>query len=560
MYIYPKIKEDLLTNLSIKNFALIEDVSLQLQDDFTIITGETGAGKSILLGALSLLIGKRADIASVRNPDKKCMVEGHFKISVYQLENFFVDNDLDYEPETIIRREILPSGKSRAFINDTPVTLQKLVLLGNQLIDIHSQHETLSLGEVNYQFKIIDDLANHKTTLVSYKQKLNSYKTLLKQLEELKASQKEAKAAYDYNLFLVSELQEANLKEGIQEELEEKFTELNNVEELKENLSASSFHLEQEEIGVLAVLRDVKNKLSRLENFSESYKEIFQRVESSLLELEDVTEEIVRLESKIEDDPEELTLVNQKLQQIYNLQRKHDVETVEELLVLQNDLEKKVASSENADEELTVLEQKIEASKQEALALAQQLYKTRKKEIPTFISKMQAILAEIGMPDARLKIEIALQEEFNAHGIDKMNWLLAANKGGSFKDIKKAASGGELSRITLAVKSILAFYGKLPTIIFDEIDTGVSGDVAQKMGNIMLKMSQEMQVIAITHLPQIAAKGKQHLKVYKETKKKITTTNIEQLSEENRILELAEMLGGKEKSNSAIAHAKQLLN
>lgn len=560
MYIYPKTEENLLTNLSIKNFALIEDVSLQLQNDFTIITGETGAGKSILLGALSLIIGKRADLNAVRNPERKCVVEGLFKVSAYQLEAFFTENDLDYEPDTIIRREILPSGKSRAFVNDTPVTLQKLAVLGNQLIDIHSQHETLSLGEVNYQFKIIDALANHKDNLVLFKKKLSVYKSLVNELERLKESQKEAKAAYDYNLFLLTELREVDLKPGIQEDLEEKFKTLNNVEELKENLSASSFHLEQEEVGVLAVLREVKNNLSRLENFSESYKELYERVQSSLLELEDVSEEVARLENKMEDDPEELSLVNEKLQQLYNLQRKHDLESVEDLLALRNELEEKVSSSENAEEELIDLENKIEAAKKQALSIAQALYKARKKEIPNFIKKMEAILAQIGMPDAKLNIEILPQQEFNVHGIDKMNWLLAANKGGSFKEIKKAASGGELSRITLAVKSILAVYGKLPTIIFDEIDTGVSGDVAQKMGDIMLRMSAEMQVIAITHLPQIAAKGKQHLKVYKETQKDITTTNIEQLDEEKRILEIAEMLGGKEKSSSAIAHAKQLLN
>lgn len=550
----------MLTSLSIKNFALIEDVNLQLQDQFTIITGETGAGKSILLGALSLLLGKRADLSAIRSPEKKCVVEGVFQIENYHLQSLFENNDLDYEPQTIIRREILPSGKSRAFINDTPATLQKLSLLGNQLVDIHSQHETLFVGDVNYQFQVIDALANHKDLLQQYRKSYKNYQRLLQQLAKLKEEQREAAAAYDYNLFLLNELREAELKEGIQEELETQYQELNNVEELKENLSAAAHQLQQEEIGGIFNLQEVKNRLNALRNYGEQYQSLSERIESVLIEVEDMAVEIERLENKVEADPETLDFVNDKLQQLYNLQKKHHLDSEEELMQLQQELEEKVATSENAEEEISALTKKIEAAKKQTQQLAKSIYNNRKKVIPHFIKSVQEILTQVGMPDAQLKVDLKHTEDFSNNGADQMQWLLAANKGGNFNEMRKAASGGELSRITLAIKSILAKYSKLPTIIFDEIDTGVSGDIAQKMAVIMSHMGKEMQVLSITHLPQIAAKGNHHFKVYKETEGNTTKTNIVELKGDTRVEELAEMLGGKDKSASAIAHAKELLN
>tara|TARA_B100000678_G_scaffold115582_1_gene96716 strand:- start:5705 stop:7357 length:1653 start_codon:yes stop_codon:yes gene_type:complete len=550
----------LLTSLSIKNFALIEDVNLQLQDQFTIITGETGAGKSILLGALSLLLGKRADLSAIRSPEKKCVVEGVFQIENYHLQSLFENNDLDYEPQTIIRREILPSGKSRAFINDTPATLQKLSLLGNQLVDIHSQHETLFVGDVNYQFQVIDALANHKDLLQQYRKSYKNYQRLLQQLAKLKEEQREAAAAYDYNLFLLNELREAELKEGIQEELETQYQELNNVEELKENLSAAAHQLQQEEIGGIFNLQEVKNRLNALRNYGEQYQSLSERIESVLIEVEDMAVEIERLENKVEADPETLDFVNDKLQQLYNLQKKHHLDSEQELMQLQQELEEKVATSENAEEEISALTKKIEAAKKQTQQLAKSIYNNRKKVIPHFIKSVQEILTQVGMPDAQLKVDLKHTEDFSNNGADQMQWLLAANKGGNFNEMRKAASGGELSRITLAIKSILAKYSKLPTIIFDEIDTGVSGDIAQKMAVIMSHMGKEMQVLSITHLPQIAAKGNHHFKVYKETEGNTTKTNIVELKGDTRVEELAEMLGGKDKSASAIAHAKELLN
>lgn len=550
----------MLTSLSIKNFALIEDVNLQLQDEFTIITGETGAGKSILLGALSLLLGKRADLSAIRNPQKKCVVEGVFQIENYHLQSLFEINDLDYEPQTIIRREILPSGKSRAFINDTPATLQKLSLLGNQLVDIHSQHETLFIGDTNYQFQVIDALANHKDLLQEYRKSYKNYQRLLQQLAKLKEAQREAAAAYDYNLFLLNELREAELKEGMQEELETQYQELNNVEELKENLSAAAHQLQQEEIGGIFNLQEVKNRLNALRNYGEQYQSLSERIESVLIEVEDMAVEIERLENKVEADPETLDFVNDKLQQLYNLQKKHHLDSEEELMQLQQELEEKVAISENAEEEISALTKKIEEAKKQTKQLTKSIYDKRKKVIPNFIKSVQEILTQVGMPDAQLKVELNHTEDFSSNGSDQMQWLLAANKGGNFNEMRKAASGGELSRITLAIKSILAKYSKLPTIIFDEIDTGISGDIAQKMAVIMNNMGKEMQVLSITHLPQIAAKGNHHFKVYKETEGNTTKTNIVELKGDTRVEELAEMLGGKNKSASAIAHAKELLN
>lgn len=550
----------MLTSLSIKNFALIEDVNLQLKDKFTIITGETGAGKSILLGALSLLLGKRADLNSVKNPEKKCVIEGVFSIEAYQLEQLFVENDLDFETQTIVRREILPSGKSRAFVNDSPVNLQQMAALGGQLVDIHSQHETLFIGDANYQYRVIDALAGNGALRDQFQKEHKAHTKLLRELEVLKSQQQEAQKAYDYNVFQLKELQEAKLKEGMLEDLETQYQELSNVEELKENLSASLYQLDQEDVGAISVLQEVKNKLTALENYGDKYAALSERIKSVLLEVEDISVEIDRLQDKVEDDPENLSLINDQLQRINSLQKKHATASVEDLLSLQAELEEKVATSEGAEEAIAVLNGKIKSAKAIAEKSAKRLYENRKKAIPGFISSVENLLKKVGMPDAKLKVELEYSATFNNFGGDEMHWKLAANKGGSFNELRKVASGGELSRITLAVKSILASYSKLPTIIFDEIDTGVSGDIAQKMGDIMSEMGEKMQVVSISHLPQIAAKGNQHFKVYKETEDNSTKTNIKMLNQEERVQELAEMLGGKENSASAIAHAKALLN
>ncbi len=550
----------MLTSLSIKNYALIEDINIGLQPGFTIITGETGAGKSIMLGALGLLLGDRADFSSIRNTEKKCVIEGTFGISNYKLENFFKKEDLDYEKQSIIRREILPSGKSRAFINDTPVKITALQKLGNYLIDIHSQHETLSLGNAEYQFSVIDTIAKNEGMILEYKKELKEYKVLLNRFEELKAQQSQAAKEYDYNIFLLNELEEANLKEGMLEELEERYEELNNVEELTENLSSAVNMLQQEEIGSLDSLKSVRASLSRIAQFSANYENFHERVQSVIIELDDLEAEMTDALDRIEANPEELEVVNQKLQVIYNLQKKHNAENIEELLSIMRELQEKVSVTENAESALNEVQAAIKDQEIQLKKTATKLHENREKIIPAFIEQTEGILKDLGMPNARLNIELERGEEFLANGLDKLEWYLAANKGGSFKEIKKAASGGELSRIMLAVKSILAAQSNLPTIIFDEIDTGVSGEIAKKMGEILKNMGSNMQVIAITHLPQIAGKGATHFKIFKEDNETATQTKIVELEENDRIEELALMLGGNTKSDSARAHAKALLN
>jgi len=550
----------LLTELSIKNYALIEDIKINLQKGFTIITGETGAGKSIMLGALGLLLGKRADYSAIRNTENKCVIEGIFDISNYALGKFFKSEDLDFEKHTIIRREILATGKSRAFINDTPVTLPVLAKLGDYLIDIHGQHQTLSLGENQYQFQVLDTLAKNQDTLQDFKKAYRAYKDLQLQLKQIKEEQAQAMKEHDYNLFLMNELLEAKLKEGEQLELEERFEELNNVEILTEHLSAAANQIQLEDVGSLSGLKEVRANLSKISKYSGTYAGLQERVESVIIELDDIAQELENSLDRVEANPEELGQVNAKLQLIYNLQKKHAAGTVEELLEILNELSDKVELSENADANLEKLQKEIAKSKSELEIISSKIHDNRKNIIPNFISTVEKIVGELGMPNARLKIDLEKSNEFYTNGQDQLNWYLSANKGGDFNELKKAASGGELSRIMLAVKSILATQSKLPTIVFDEIDTGVSGDIAQKMGDILQKMGGSMQVIAITHLPQIAGKGSRHFKIFKQDIGETTVTKIEELTKENRIVELAMMLGGNTKSESAMAHAKALLN
>ncbi|MUP46996.1 DNA repair protein RecN [Gramella sp. BOM4] len=550
----------MLTSLSIKNYALIEDININLQPGFTIITGETGAGKSIMLGALGLLLGDRADFSSIRNVEKKCVIEGSFAISNYRLQNFFKKEDLDYEEQSIIRREILPSGKSRAFINDTPVKIAALQKLGTYLIDVHSQHETLSLGNSDYQFKVIDTIAKNEGEILEYRKELKEFKALLSRYEQMKEEQSQAAKEYDYHVFLLNELEEAHLKECMQEELEERYEELNNVEELTENLSSAINQLQQEEVGSLESLKSIRSNLSRISQFSSTYESFYERVQSVIIELDDLEAEMETALEKVEANPEELEMINQKLQLIYNLQKKHNAENVKELLQIIDDLREKVSITENAENSLNEIQTAIQDQQDKLAKLAEGIHENRKKIIPAFIEQTEQILKDLGMPNARLNIELKQGAEFLSNGRDQLEWFLAANKGGSFKEMKKAASGGELSRIMLAVKSILAAQSDLPTIIFDEIDTGVSGEIAQKMGEILQRMGQNMQVIAITHLPQIAGKGATHFKIFKEDNEQATQTKIVRLEEQERVDELALMLGGESRSDSARAHARSLLN
>ena len=550
----------MLINLSIKNYALIESLSVNFQDNLSIITGETGAGKSILLGALGLVLGKRADSSTLKDASKKCIIEARFSISKYQLDAFFEEKDLDFEEETIIRREILPSGKSRAFINDTPTTIQTLQLLSEKLIDVHSQHQTVQLSDGNFQFYIIDALAVNLEKIESYKRGLVVFNKLTKELKTLKLQQEAAKEQYEYNLHLYTELEKANLKADEQETLEQQLDKENNIEEIKLNLTEAQALALNEEIGIQALLVSYAANLNKIKSFALEYKVLYDRVLSLKIELEDISSEIENLNENVEFDPSELEKLNDRLQLIYNLQKRHTVNSIAELLVIKENLSVKVDAVQNSSSAIKSKETEINAVSEKIDKLATSIFNERKKAIPVLIKKLEAILANLGMENTRFQFKINHTNNYFSNGKDELHLLISANKGVNFGELKKIASGGELSRIMLAVKAILSEYSKLPTIIFDEIDTGVSGDVSQKMADIMQQMSANMQVITITHLPQIAAKGQQHYKVYKEDIDNNIITQLRELDKNERIKEIAEMLSGKNISETAIEHAKELLN
>lgn len=550
----------MLTSLTIKNYALIEHLQVDFNTGFTIITGETGAGKSILLGGLSLILGKRADLSSLRDKDNKCIIEAVFDVTNYNLETLYKVNDLDFEPQTIIRREILPSGKSRAFVNDSPVNLNSLQTLGARLIDIHSQHETLQLVDDSFQFQVIDALADNTKALEQYSTKLSVFKTLKKELESLKAFQAEAIKEHDYNAFLLKELIEANLKEAELEGLEEEYEVLNNVEVLQEKLTEANQLLSEEQIGVLNTLTALKNTLQSTSTLSNKYTDIYNRVNSTLIELDDVFGALEGFQEELDADPQRLTEVSGKLTTLNNLMQKHVVNTVSELIEIRETLSQKVSDTENIDSAIQNKEEEIATIKSALDTIAGKIHKKRSGAIPKLKKKLESILSSLGMPNAQFNISLEESDTYYNNGKDALHFLFSANKGGHFNPLKKAASGGELSRIMLAIKSILTQYINLPTIMFDEIDTGVSGEISNKMGDIMAQMSTTMQVFSITHLPQIAAKGHTHFKVYKEDVNNVTATNLVQLNHDERVVEIAQMLGGTDVSNSALAHAKELLN
>lgn len=550
----------MITSLSIENFALIEKLSIDFSSGFSTITGETGAGKSILLGALGLVLGKRADLTSLKNKNEKCIIEAHFQIANYNLHSFFSSNDLDYEEETIIRREILPSGKSRAFINDTPVNLQELQDLSLFLIDIHSQHQTQELSEEDFQFQIIDSIANNQDLISKYDSQLKLYKKQKSELSQLNLQIQSALNEQDYNTFLLKELVEADLANCDQYELEATLEKLSNVESIKENLVKAELLAHEEQFGVLHNLKEMRVALQKASGFSATYHSLFERLNSVLIELDDITRDLKNESENLINDPELLENVNHKLQLIYSLQKKHQVLTIDELLEIQNELDRKVISIADVEAQIQFLEKSIKENEFQLNQLAHEIHENRVKVIPILVEKLIQILEQLGMPNARFDIKINETASYFKNGKDELQFLFSANKGSDFGVVKKVASGGELSRIMLAVKAILAKYSKLPTIIFDEIDTGVSGEIANKMGDIMKEMSQTMQVFTITHLPQIAAKGSTHFKVFKTVLNGQTHSKLKRLSSEERVLEIAQMLSGMQVSDSAINHAKALLD
>ncbi|MGF1559767.1 MAG: DNA repair protein RecN [Flavobacteriaceae bacterium] len=550
----------MLKNLSIKNYALIDHLNVAFTNGFTVITGETGAGKSILLGGLSLVLGKRADLSSLQDKDTKCVVEAEFQIHKYSLQSFFKDNDLDYEDLTIIRREILPSGKSRAFINDTPITLDILSELGNRLIDVHSQHQTLQLANNDFQFKVIDALAENRDNLKAYSEAWEAYKKTSRELNKLIDFQQNANKEYDYNSFLLKELEAAPLKIGLQEELEAQYEQLNNVESIIQQLSKGHQLLSDEQVGIINLMVELKQVANKLSVFGNKYFQLNERIQSVFIEVDDIANDLQSFYESTEANPQLLEEVGGKLQIIFDLQKKHAAHDMVELLAIREALSEKVSVIENLEANITKIKAEVKVLETNLNRIAKTLSEGRNKIIPHLKEQLESSLATLGMPSASFKINISASQDFKSNGKDELTFLFSANKGGDFGDIKKVASGGELSRIMLTIKAILAKYEHLPTMMFDEIDTGVSGEISNKMGDIMQAMSKTMQVFSITHLPQVASKGDHHFKVFKTDEGNMTRTQMKQLHADDRVVELAEMLGGKNLSDSAIAHARQLLN
>jgi len=549
-----------LTGLIIKNFALIDHLEVNFSSGMTSITGETGAGKSILLGGLGLVLGNRADLSTLKDLNQKCFVEATFSIQDYKLKDLFEELDLDYDSITLIRREILPTGKSRAFVNDTPVNLNTLQRLGQELIDVHSQHQTLSLTQTEYQLEVLDALASSKELLIEYQNNLVVFKSLDDKLNKLTALQDSQKQDLEYSTFLLEELIEANLVSGMLIPLEEEEQELIHAEEIGFSLLKASQIISEEQMGVEEQLNEIRSALQKVSLLSEKYSPLFNRVESLKIELLDLNQEIQLQAEQIEANPQHLEVVKIALQKIYDLQAKHKCQSVKELIAIRESLDEKVQSTATIGEDLIKLAKEREVLNAELLELAQNISHKRKNTIPSLKEELESLLGVLGMPNARFNIDLLPSERMLLNGKDELVFEFSANKGSNFGSLKKVASGGELSRIMLSIKAILSRFKTLPTIIFDEIDTGVSGEVSYKIGEVMHRMSRYMQVITISHLPQVAAKGAHHFKVYKETIGQSTYTQLKKLNPEDRIQEIAQMLGGEEISETAVQHAKELLN
>ena len=550
----------MLAQLYIKNYALIDELDVNFDQGFTIITGETGAGKSILLGGLSLVLGKRVDFSNIKDSNKKSIIECTFSLKDYDLTSFFDCHDLEYEPETIIRREVLPSGKSRAFINDSPVTLAVLEALGQQLIDIHAQHETLSLADDAFQFQIIDALAQTHDLLKNYKDTLADYKENQKKLESLQNQQQQSKKDYDYNSFLLQEIEEAQVLNLDLKTLESQYETLSNVDYIQSELQFAQQILSHEDVGVSTQLNELKQRFNKLKDVSSECTALFERILSTQIELEDIFTEIEHHQNILEANPQLLFETENQLKKINDLLGKHNVQTIEELNFVFEELSKKVNYLTSLDAQLESVNNLLLKNIKKLNKISSTLSAKRNCVLIDLQDELHLLLADLGMPNAVFKIELQPCSDFLFNGKDVLKFLLKANKGGQFLPLNKGASGGELSRIMLAVKYILSKHQQLPTIMFDEIDSGVSGEISNKMASIMKDMSQYMQVFTITHLPQIAAKGTHHFKVFKQDFGTTTTTQLTKLNSDERLEEIAQMLGGKEITETAKLHAQQLMN
>ena len=549
----------MLSKITIQNFALIDSLHISLNNGLQVITGETGAGKSIILGALRLVLGERADVKAISNPENKSVVETEFRIDKQHI-SFFEENDLDFEENTIIRREILPSGKSRAFINDVPVTLDVLKELSSKLIDIHSQFETSNLFSEEYQFKIIDGLSENKLLISAYQQDFNTYQKLNKILQELENQLENSNKEADYQNFLLSELEEIDLESIDLEELKNQVSIGENAGNIIENLNYISGRFYQEEIGVLDGLNDIKNKIQKIAENSPHFEELSKRLDEAHLELKDIHNQIENELEKVEIDPENLATMTSLLNKINTLFLKHQVSDIEGLIEIKNQLSSQQKNSQDLEKNIIDLENQLSQLTEKLSGLASDISKNRKSAIPIFTEKIEKILKKLGLEKAKIEVEVTDNENFNKFGKEHIQLLFQANTGFPLKPIQNAISGGERSRVMLSIKKIIAENTELPTLILDEIDTGVSGKVANEIGNVMQEMAENMQLIVITHLAQVAAKGSNNYKVIKEDVNGKTQSTIIPLNEEQKLQEIAQLLSGDTITDAAIQQAKELIN
>ena len=549
----------MLKSLQINNYAIINHLEIEFNKGLNIITGETGAGKSILLGALALILGQRAETTVLKDKEKKCVVEGFFDISKYNLRVFFDENDLEYDHQTIIRREIASNGKSRAFINDIPVNLNILKALGMKLLDIHSQHENLDLQHNDFQLNVVDVIADNHDLLNKYLQALHTLNELKEKLRMVREETSKLESEKEFFEFQFNELEKANLKEGEMEELEEELNALTHAGGIKELLGQSHHLLEEHDFNIMGNVKAVLQNLEKLSKILSHSEILKSRVESLYIELKDLSSEIESLNDKTFLDPERLETVNHRLDLIYSLQQKHRLKTISELIVLREEFKEKLENIYFSDVKIKNLEKEIQDSEQRVKSLGDELYESRKRVVPSIENEVNRLLGELGMPASGFKIQIEKTEKYTTKGCDNLQFLFSAGKNIAYQDLAKTASGGEISRLMLSIKSLITNFTDLPTIIFDEIDTGISGEIADKMGNIVKRMSENLQVINITHLPQVASKGDRHYLVHKIDGKDSTETRMKLLSDEERITEVAKMLSGAELTDAAIQNAKELL-
>lgn len=550
----------MLRSLYIQNYALIEKLDIGFDSGFSVITGETGAGKSIILGAIGLLLGQRADVKSIRKGASKCIIEARFDVSAYGMQPFFEANELEYEDECILRRELYTSGKSRAFINDTPASLAQMKELGELLIDVHSQHQNLLLNKEGFQLNVLDLLAHDDAELAAYQKLYNDWRQARQDLEALVARAEQSRADEDYIRFQLEQLEESNLTDGEQEELEQEAEMLTHAEDIKAGLYRAGQALNADEGGVLEALKDCQNTMMGLRSVFAPAGELADRLDSVYIELKDISQEVADKEEEVEFNPARLDEVNARLNLIYSLQQKHRVDTVKALLSLQESYALQLSAITSSDEDIARLEAQVKELFSQVTAQAQVLTEARTRAAREVERQMAARLVPLGMPNVRFQVEMGVRKEPGVHGADTVNFLFSANKNGVLQNISSVASGGEIARVMLSVKAMIAGAVKLPTIVFDEIDTGVSGEIADRMADIMQEMGDnDRQVISITHLPQIAARGRAHYKVYKEDNEVETNSHIRRLTDDERVEELAHMLSGATLTEAALNNARALL-